>query len=192
MRLYMLYVIRNTMNEHKFQGRYRIESARLADYDYGSNGLYFVTICTQNRVHYFGEIVTDDADNYLLQPNLIGQRVIDGWLSIPTFVPFVQLDAFQLMPNHLHGIIWICKPDYNDWQPNRFGPQQDNLAAVVRGFKAGVTAFCRRQPLDFGWQARYYDRVVRNDDELNRIRHYIENNPAQWHQDRDNAEGIYM
>ena len=117
---------KKTMNETKFQTRYRIAPARLAEYDYGANGAYFITICTKNKEHYFGDITTIDGE-VSLQLTTIGQRVIDGWFSIPEFSPFVQLDAFPLMPNHLHGILFINKPDYADWQANTFGPQRETL-----------------------------------------------------------------
>lgn len=179
------------MGEFKFQNKYRIASARLASYDYGANGAYFITVCTKNREAYFGDIVIINGEP-VIQPTTIGQRVIDGWLSIPTFSPFVELDAFQLMPNHLHGILFINKPEYNNWQPNTFGPQSQNLASTLRGFKSGVKAFATTNDIPFDWQTRYYDRVIRNDNELNRIRQYIENNPAQWAQDSENPEGLYM
>lgn len=179
------------MAETKFDGRYRIDPARLTNYDYGSNGAYFVTVCTQNKECHFGEI--DNVNGELvIQPTVIGQRVIEGWLSIPTFSPFVQLDAFQLMPNHLHGVLFIDKPDYSDWQPNVFGPQRQNLASVMRGFKSGVTAYATTNQITFCWQTRYHDRVIRNDNELDRIRQYIYNNPAKWEQDRNNETGLYM
>jgi len=176
------------MNDNRFQQKYRVDSARLAGYDYGSNGAYFITVCTRNRENYFGEI----DENAALITTAAAQIVVDCWQAIPTHFPFVVLNAFVLMPNHLHGILFFDKPDYNDGQPNQFGPQIDNLAAVVRGFKAGVTKQTRTQQIDFGWQPRYHDRVVRNDDELNRIRTYIDNNPSQWQQDRDNPENLYM
>ncbi len=166
------------MGETKFEGRYRINPARLVDYDYGSNGTYFITVCTQNKERYFGDIVLVDGEP-AIQPTGIGQRTIDGWLSIPTFSPFVQLDAFQLMPNHLHGILFIDKPDYNDWQPNVFGPQRQNLSSVLRGFKSGVKAYATTNYIPFCWQTRYHDRVIRNNNELNRIRQYIHDNPAK-------------
>lgn len=83
------------------------------------------------------------------------------------------------MPNHVHGVIWICKPETNtsNWQPNQFGPQRQNLASILRGCKAGVKKNATMHQIDFGWQPRYYDRVVRNDKKLTRIRAYIENNP---------------
>lgn len=174
-----------------YQDKYRIESARLAEYDYGSNGMYFVTICTRNKYLYFGDI---DPNTTALRPSAIGEIAIDYWLSIPNHFPFIELDTFQVMPNHLHGILAICKPETEqiDWQPNQFGPQQKNLAAAIRGFKAGVTKYAKLNQIEFGWQARYYDRVVRNQDELNRIRVYIENNPAKWVIERNNPAHLYM
>ena len=179
------------MDETKFHGKYRIEPARLSDYDYGSNGAYFITICTRNRDCYFGDIITVNGETGI-QPKIIGQRTIDGWLSIPEFSSFVQLDAFQLMPNHLHGILFINKPNYDNWQPNTFGPQRENLGSTLRGFKSGVTAYATTNQIPFYWQTRYHDRVIRNNNELKRIRQYIENNPAQWEQDCENKEGLYM
>ena len=179
------------MNESKFQGKYRIDPARLSDYDYGSNGAYFITICTKDKVCYFGDIVTANNE-VIISPSPIGQRAIDGWLSIPAFSPFVQLDAFQLMPNHLHGIIFINKPDSTQWQPNAFGPQSNNVASIMRGFKSGVTAYATTNQIPFCWQYRYHDHVIRNDNELNRIRQYIIDNPARWEQDSENSAGLYM
>lgn len=188
------------MNSGLYQGKYRIDPARLAGYDYGSNGMYFITICTHNREPYFGSIVeTTSADqsphrNYDLKPSLIGQVAIDCWYAIPLHFPFVVLDAFQIMPNHLHGILWICKPDdaCQHGEPNTFGPQRKNLASIIRGFKIGVKKQATIMQLEFAWQPAYYDRIVRNDDELNRIRVYIANNPGKWVDDRNNANGLYM
>ncbi len=150
-----------------YNRKFRIASARLAEYDYGSNGMYFITICTQFRESYFGDIVTQD-EAIILQPSILGQVVIDCWLAIPTFFPFVVLDAFQLMPDHVHGIIWICKPEEEGqhWQPNRFGPQRQNLASIIRGFKSGVKKYATMNQVDFIWQPRYYDRVIRSGSEL--------------------------
>lgn len=120
--------------------------------------MYFITICTQNRESFFGDVIERQGVTFL-QPSVIGQIAIDYWLAIPTFFPFVELDSFQLMPNHLHGILWICKPDAEatDDQPNQFGPQRQNLASIIRGFKAGVKKYATLTQLDFEWQSRYYD-----------------------------------
>jgi len=89
----------------KFQNKYRISSARLQHWDYGSDALYFVTICTQNREHYFGEI----ADGKM-QLSETGKMAYLFWFEIPNHFPFVQLGEFVVMPNHVHGIIIIDKP----------------------------------------------------------------------------------
>ena len=153
--------------------------------------MYFVTICTRNRELFLGDI-PPGSDQFL--PSEIGQVAIDCWYAIPTYFPFVELDAFQLMPNHLHGLLCISKPDdkQTDWQPNQFGPQRQNLASMMRGYKSGVKMHATVNQINFGWQPRYFDRVVRNQNELNRIRTYIENNPTKWAQEKDNPANLYM
>src|SRR5512135_1100423 len=88
-----------------FKNKYRIESARLRGYDYSSPGLYFVTICTKNRVSYFGDVVNGKME---LSP--MGNIVADEWQKTPDIRANVQLDEWVVMPNHLHGIIWITHP----------------------------------------------------------------------------------
>ena len=175
--------------DDRYQQKYRIAAARLAGYDYGSNGMYFITICTRNKELFFGDIRGSE-----IYPSVMGQVAVDCWVAIPTYFPFVVLDAFQLMPNHVHGVLWICKPDaaLTEWQPNQFGPQSQNMASIIRGFKAGVKKHATLNHLDFAWQPRYYDRVVRNESELKRIRTYIENNPAKWETEKHNPENLYM
>src|SRR6056297_360165 len=90
----------------KFKGKYRIESARLQNWDYGWNALYFVTICTKNRECFFGEI-----QDGKMEFSKIGEKAGKFWLEIPEHFPFVKLDVHVVMPNHVHGIIIIDKPD---------------------------------------------------------------------------------
>lgn len=92
----------------KFLNKYRISSARLQHWDYGSDALYFVTICTQNREHYFGEIA--DGKINLSDTGKMASRF---WSEIPNHFPFVQLGEFVVMPNHVHGIIIIDKTGYD-------------------------------------------------------------------------------
>ncbi len=179
-----------------YQAKYRIASARLPGYDYGQSGAYFVTVCTAGRAPYFGKIVVPGGNwaAAVVEPTLLGQRVLTGWQQIPQFMPFVLLDAFVLMPDHIHGLLLFNKAEVigtSDNQQNRFGPQRDNLAAVIRGFKAGVSSFARTQKLVFGWQARFHDRIVRSDDELTRIQQYILTNPSRWESEHDNGEGLF-
>jgi putative transposase len=96
----------------KIQNKYRIPSARAAWWDYSNNAAYFITICTNGRVHYLGEIVrttTTSESQLLMSPS--GQIAACHWHEIPMHFPFVKLDAFVVMPNHIHGIIIIDKPE---------------------------------------------------------------------------------
>jgi hypothetical protein len=119
----------------KFQNKYRTASARAKWWDYGSNASYFVTICTQNRVHYFGEI-----ENQTMQLSEIGRCAVTCWQEIPNHFPFVELGAFVVMPNHVHGIIIIDKPTTVETQNiaslpfpaahNKLGPETQNIASL--------------------------------------------------------------
>jgi REP element-mobilizing transposase RayT len=91
----------------KFRNRYRIESARLRNYDYGRNGAYFVTICTKDSQHFFGEII----HNKMILSG-IGNLANEYWYEIPEHFPFVKLGEFIAMPNHIHGIVIIDKNIY--------------------------------------------------------------------------------
>lgn len=214
----------------KFQNKYRIPSSRLKGYDYGSHGMYFVTICTKNKNHYFGTIVeTDDCpspinandcpsrkqnntepDNHLalqnknhnrasnethnrasnethncasLRETEIGKIAREFWEQIPQHFPFVELDEFIVMPNHVHGILFINKPDKSDWNSNTFGTQTRNLASIIRAYKASVKRFANQNDIEFEWQSRYHDRIIRDFNEFSNIQEYISNNPQKWAND---------
>lgn len=181
----------------KYQNKYRSASARAAWWNYGSNAAYFVTICTQNRIHYFGKI-----DNNEMILSELGKYAQSCWYEIPNHFPFVQLGGFVVMPDHIHGIIIIDKPvgaqnivgtqnfaslPQYEQQPtpkNKFGPQSQNLASIVRGYKIGVTKNSKLIEPNFKWQSRYHDHIIRNDNEYQRINDYIENNPSNWEKDK--------
>jgi REP element-mobilizing transposase RayT len=93
----------------KFQNKYRIPSARLKNWDYGANGAYFITICTQNRNHFFGEIVKTQ-----FIASEMGTLAEKYWMEIPHHFPFVELGNFVVMPNHVHGILIIDKNGVDD------------------------------------------------------------------------------
>ena len=189
----------------KYQNKYRIKSSRLQGYDYGSNGMYFITICTKNRIHYFGEIVPpnivnpDDVetDNYpSLRMTKIGEMACDFWSEIPKHYPFVGLDAFVIMPNHIHGILFFNNvetdnyPSPHNWSPNKFGPQSKNLGAVIRAFKSSTKRFTNLNGIEFEWQSRFHDIIIRDEQSLNNMRRYIVNNPAKWAEDEHNKNVI--
>lgn len=163
----------------KFKNKYRITSCRLKNYDYGANGYYFITLNIKNRRHHFGRIV-GNPELARLAPSEIGSIAIEYWQQIPEHHPFVVIDAFIVMPDHMHGILYFDKPEKRTWQHNRFGPQSENLASVIRSFKSSVKRYANQHGIEFAWQPSYYDHVIRNKKALNAIRKYIINNPMKW------------
>lgn len=173
----------------KFKNRYRIPSARLQNYDYSSNGYYFITICTKNREYFFGEI----ADNKM-QLSKMGKTAEKFWLEIPKHFPFVKLDEFVVMPNHVHGIIIINKTISKTVVKtgiNRFQNQGKNtISSIIGSYKSVCTKIINQSQnkMTFGWQPRFYDHVIRNEKSFYRIREYIKNNLENWKDDRNNIK----
>ncbi len=186
----------------KYKNKYRIPSARYKGWNYGWDGYYFVTICTKNREHFFGNIV---EGKMILSE--IGEMVEKYWYEIPKHFSFVRLDAFVVMPNHFHAIVIIDKNndkpvethcnaslqqrdvykksnDHREYQ-NKFGPQKHNLASIIRGFKGTVTKQVNERFGDeyFAWQPRFHEHIIRNEIALERIRKYIKLNPWKWQDD---------
>ncbi len=175
---------------NKFKNKYRIPSARASFWNYGWNAAYFVTICTKNRVCWFGDVV-----NGVMELSPMGHIANSCWYQIPRHFPFVELGEHIIMPNHVHGVIIINKPDDgrddgcdgDDGLPstqNQFGPQSKNLASIIRGFKIGVTKNARKINSVFAWQPRYHDHIIRNNRSFENISNYIVNNPKNWDEDK--------
>ena len=194
----------------KYQNKYRISSARWQNWDYGSAGAYFVTICTKNRLHHFGKIV--DHKMYLSHTGLLADVF---WHEIKNHAPGVTLDEFVVMPNHIHGIV-ILNGNENEnagdgEQPNvpsnvetrhalslqqpqypqptigrqRFQNQGKNtLSSIIGSYKSVVTRHANRLHLPHDWQARFHDHVIRNEEEFQKITHYIQNNVSNWDKDK--------
>jgi len=175
-------------------------SIRLRGYDYTQPGAYFVTICTRGRECLFGEIV--DAK---MHSNEVGRMVQSTWEEIPRHYAGAGIDGFVVMPNHFHGIIVLrdhpvvgATPRGCPVSRQAQGPAPTMLLSdVVKRFKSLTTArfrhaatksawpgFCGRL-----WQRNYYEHIVRDDDEWNRIRRYIGDNPLMWELDRENPRG---
>ncbi len=171
----------------KYKNRYRIETTRLQNWDYGANAAYFVTICTKNREHFFGEI-----NNGKMQLSEIGKIVENEWLKTFEMRQDMNLQMYEyvIMPNHFHSIIAIGDNPYNTQRDtkskNQFGPQSKNLASIIRGFKIGVTKNARKINPVFQWQSRFYDHIIRNEKSFQRISEYIKNNPLNWKEDKFN------
>jgi putative transposase len=175
------------MNTH-----HQRRSIRLKEYDYTQNGAYFVTICAHERRCIFGDVVGG-----AMVVNEWGQVVAEEWEQTAILRPNIELDAFVVMPNHVHGIIVIVDdgdsvgaqciaplPPKHGVTSNNVAP--NSLGAIVRGFKSAVTRRINRLPNPpdhLIWQRNYYEHIIRNEESLNQIRAYIANNPAKWAED---------
>jgi putative transposase len=170
-----------------FENKYRIETTRLKNWDYSSNGYYYITICTKNRECLFGNIAGDK-----MQLSAIGEIVLQAWND--SFVMRKELfcDQFVIMPNHIHGIVIIEK----SVETQGIASVQENnapyrmpksISSFVSGFKSAVTKRVNEihhTPGAAIWQERFYDHVIRDEKSLQRIREYIVNNPVNWETDK--------
>jgi len=191
------------MND-KFKDIYRIESARLKNWDYRSNAAYFVTICTVKREHFFGEI--NDRVMCLSDIGIIADNFCR---EIPNHFQFVTVDEFVIMPNHVHCIIVIDRPTIESVLVETLvpvetlhatslqepisvkssmpvSPKPGSLSTIIRSYKSIVTKHARRIRFDFAWQTRFYDHVIRDDESFDNICNYIKNNPINWADDEFN------
>jgi len=212
--------------------RFHRRSIRLKGYDYTRSGAYYVTVCTQDRLPLFGDVV-----NGVMVPKAMGDIVQRCWDAIPEHMPMVVCDAFVVMPNHMHGIIVITDvvaggssvdhrsslvggvgaanspplrmpatndtvdpppPDVTDIprRPPIAIMVKNSLGHIMQTFKAAVSRQVRREGLMKPgvvtpsaaevWQRGYYERIIRDDGEHDRIARYIADNPANWAKDRFN------
>jgi REP element-mobilizing transposase RayT len=168
-------------------------SIRLPDHDYTSPGAYFVTIRVRGGECLLGEVVDDD-----MQLNEWGEVAQDCWQAIPEHFDHVEPDAFVIMPNHVHGIVVIthrvasvgaehAAPLPARRSQPRTKVEHGSLGAIVRSYKSAVTRRInqlRAMPGTPFWQRNYWEHIIRTRASLNRIRRYIETNPARWAEDQ--------
>ncbi len=169
-------------------------SIPLPHYDYAQPGAYFLTLVTWDRRMLFGNVVDRE-----MRLNEAGESVRLEWERTPSVRPQVELDVFQIMPNHVHGILILVEKldgalrEASQASGARSAPLRpqrpsQSVGAVVAGFKAAVT---RQVILSLGtpgpiWQRNYYERVIRDEAELYRAGEYIRDNPARWSEDANN------
>ena len=178
----------------KYKGIYRTQSFRLLNWDYSSEGTYFITICTQNKEQFFGEI----EDN-VMKLSILGELAEKYWLEIPNQFSFVHLGQFVVMPNHLHGLLIIRKFDYN---LNKENNEEDinggfsgiknpmfhqNISRVIRWYKGRCSFEIRKINADFKWQKLFHDQIIRDSNSFLNHRKYIIDNPANWEEDSFNV-----
>ena len=187
-------------------------SIRLKGYDYSQSGYYYVTISSQNRECFFGEII--DSEIFL---NKCGKMIENVWKEIPMFYRGSMIDEYIVMPNHIHGIIGIdVGVDPCIFPDNRVNVNNENnringqvrgpaptsllisLPEIIKRFKTLTTkkyiygvrnhfwdSFNKRL-----WQRNYYEHIIRGKEELDNIRKYIRNNPHKWFEDENNPVNI--
>jgi len=180
-------------------------SIRRRDFDYSSTGAYFVTICTQGRECLFGSIC-----NGVLTLNEAGRMVAEIWTTLSDRFPNIMIDTFTVMPNHFHGIVMlydrrsescirpITMDDHiqGDHKDRPYGTAADSVGRIVQAFKSLTTnAYIRgvkeaHWPSFPGrfWQRNYYERIIRNEEEMATIREYIASNPIKWTEDKENPD----
>jgi REP element-mobilizing transposase RayT len=165
-----------------FRKKYRIESIRCRRWDYTGHGLYFITICTRHRKHYFG-VVRDE----IMHLSTIGRIAEQQWKEIPGHFDNVILDEFVVMPDHFQAVIAIHGPKNEPRlitpgcplrEPLR-SPESRSLGNVVRQYKAGVARWCQKAGIPFAWQAGFHDRIIYASS-LAGVRQYIRDNPKNW------------
>ena len=164
------------------------KSIRLKEYDYSQPGEYFVTICTQNHEYLFGSIVNGNMDL-----NEKGKVVDKCWKGIPEHFSNVALDEYIIMPDHFHGIVIINEFDINGRGEIISPLQKPTLGKIVAYFKYQSTKLINElqgTPAAKVWQRNYFDRVIRDEKELQNICDYIANNVLAWAIKTEQPENI--
>ncbi len=160
------------------QGR---KSIRLREYDYSLQGSYFVTVCARERANLFGEIIDG-----IMNENECGTIIRSCWKELPAHYRNILLDAFVLMPNHVHGIIIIVDDVVGARSPRPY--KKITLGNIIAFFKYQSTKCINEMRNTPGipiWQRNYYEHIIRNEKSVYRIREYISTNPQQWTWDKE-------
>ncbi|OGF25988.1 hypothetical protein A2303_02620 [Candidatus Falkowbacteria bacterium RIFOXYB2_FULL_47_14] len=217
------------INPYRYKNKYRIASARRSGWDYANSGFYYITTCTDGE-EYFGNIVNFKNGEACVELSEIGEIADKFWREIPAHFPFVALDKYVIMPNHVHGIVVInenlkdvarrdaqCRDAIRRDAINRVSTVATNtinrvstgavntiggitgkynpmgsgsLGEIVRWYKRRCKFETKKIHVDFSWQSRYYDRIISDEEELNRIRQYLADNPKSWPLDRNNKKAL--
>ena len=166
------------------------KSIRLKYYNYASEGIYFITICTKNRKKLF--CYNDKIENnncrggacsaQKTRLNYLGKIIQNEWISLAHRYPNVQLGEYIIMPNHLHGIIFL-----DDFVDSGGASPAPTIGNIICAFKSISTILCNKIDNVNGrniWQRNYYEHVIRNEKEYYEIVNYIQNNPVNWKEDK--------
>ncbi|MBR0573503.1 MULTISPECIES: transposase [Pasteurellaceae] len=184
------------MQKELYKNLYKTQSIRLKDWDYRMNAAYFVTICTKDKAHYFGRI--EDSKMIYSSMGIIADVL---WCEIKNHNKNIELSDFIIMPNHIHGIL-ILQNEYIDDEmmetghalslqktigKNRFqNIGKNSLSSIIGSYKSAVTKHTNRLGLEFAWQSRFYEHIIRNEQSFEKITNYILANPENWVNDELN------
>ena len=177
--------------------RHHRRSIRLRNHDYTQPGGYFITIVTHQRACLFGQIVNEE-----MQLNDYGRIADECWRAIPEHFPNVELGTYVVMPNHVHGIIVINEnrttmnssssvgaQHASPLSPHRVKPK--SIGVIVGSFTSAVTRRIGRELNATGiWQRNYYEHIIRDHKDWDRIHRYLESNPSRWVQDEENPNRL--
>jgi REP element-mobilizing transposase RayT len=158
---------------------------RLTGFDYSNEGYYFVTICVKDKTEWFGEI----KDGRMML-NKYGKIIKNRWVWLPKQYFYIQFDEFVVMPNHFHGILSIGNGHDNVGNAReRSLRKMKSLSELIGAFKTTSSKLIHRTGLlEFQWQKSFYDHIIRNEQDLTRVREYIVNNPLKWEEDEENIK----
>ena len=153
-------------------------SPRKSGYNYSQSGMYFITICIQNRLPLFGTVA---ADTMQLSP--AGSMIAHWWEAVATRFVDLEIDLYVVMPNHFHGIVTLLNDDVT------------SLPQAIQWFKTMTTNHYLREIKTAGWesfegqlwQRSFHDHIIRDEKSLNILRAYVLNNPARWAEDQFHA-----
>ncbi|HBL77577.1 MAG: transposase [Bacteroidetes bacterium GWF2_42_66] len=193
----------------KFQNKYRIQSTRLQNWNYGWGGAYFITVCTEGRECYFGNVINGKMQ--LSETGIIADIL---WHEIKNHATNIELGAFVVMPNHVHGILILDgngktydvgtthvvetthalslqQPGSGQSEKTigqtRFQNQGKNtISSIIGAYKSAVSKHAHRLGFGFGWQSRFHDHIIRDEQSYRTISEYIINNPLKWDEDKFN------
>ncbi|MBU0647668.1 transposase [Patescibacteria group bacterium] len=191
------------MAKRLYKNKYRIKTTRLQGWDYADPGLYFITICTYKKIHYFGHV-----KNKKMILNNAGCIAHEFWLNISKYNKNTSLHEFIVMPNHIHGILEVISNQSKGNLDNKqccnrrdvamlrlygkqkflshISPKHSSISTIIRSYKSACTKQIRQINPDFSWQSRFYEHIIDDDFAYDQIRFYIKTNPKYWHVDRNN------
>lgn len=177
-----------SFNPILYNEKYRIPTSRLKNRNYGK-GLYHIVLCTKERKYYFGDI--RDNEMHYSSIGTFTKECIEG---LNQYYPFAMIETYQVMPNHIHLLISLSEnapvASIGETAKNAVstGRHQSGLAILVAGLKRTITFWAKNNRIDFAWQTRYYDTIIRNITQFNDTNDYIHNNVINWIHDEMNAE----